>query len=189
MGLHVRATMTMPPHHHQIRVQKTHSKGVKAPALPEAGKKDKILHSRTPPKNGCFTVNFHCTVAIHNTVDWDRRLRSDVAEDRRMLAEGITESFVDCGQSIKRSLSDHAPASIDCAVIISNIYDVTDDLHHGEPMMGVPICGYVATSTRVHRKVWEESNTLCDVFGTPLNWTKITDSDHWRNSLLARIQI
>ena len=40
--------------------------------------------------------------------------------------------------------------------------------------MGVPICGYVATSTRVHRKVWEESNTLCDVFGTPLTWTKIT---------------
>jgi hypothetical protein len=31
MGLHVRATMTMPPHHHQIRVQKTHREGVKAP--------------------------------------------------------------------------------------------------------------------------------------------------------------
>jgi hypothetical protein len=71
---------------------------------------------------------FHGTVAIHNTVDWDR---SDVAEDRRMLAERITESFADCGQSIKRSLSDHALASIDCTVIISNIYVVTDDLHHG----------------------------------------------------------
>jgi hypothetical protein len=112
---------------------------------------------------------FHGTVAIHNTVDWDC---SDVAEDRRMLAERLTESLAHCGQSIKRSLSDHEPASMDCAVISSN--DVTDDLHHGEPMMGVPIRGYVATSTRVHRKAWEESNTLCDVFVTPLTWTKIT---------------
>jgi hypothetical protein len=60
--VHVRATMTMPPHHHQIRVQKTHCKGVKALAIQEAGKKDKILHSRTPPKNGCFTVLLQYTI-------------------------------------------------------------------------------------------------------------------------------
>ena len=54
----------------------------------------------------------------------------------------------------RRSFSDHAPALIDCAVIISNIYDVTDDLHQNERTMGVPIRGYVATATQVHRKAW-----------------------------------
>jgi hypothetical protein len=59
--------------------------------------------SQTPPKNG--------TAAIQYTMDWDS---SDVAEDHRVLAERLTESFTDLGDSIKQSFSDHAPASIDC---------------------------------------------------------------------------
>jgi hypothetical protein len=170
MGLHVHATSgddeeTMPPHHHQIPEDSLQrSKGSCT-----SGSWQKRQDSAFQDSSKDWI--FHGTVAIHNTVDWDH---SDVAEDRCMLAERLTESFADCGQSIKRSLSDHAPASIDCAVIISNIYDVTDDLQHGEPMMGMPIRGYVATSTRVHQKAWKESNTLCEVFGTPLTWTKIT---------------
>jgi hypothetical protein len=62
----------------------------------------------------------------------------------------------------------------DQAVIVSNMYEVTDDQRGNECMMGVPIRGYLATATRVHRKAWEESNTLCGVGGTHLSWTKIT---------------
>jgi hypothetical protein len=43
-------------------------------------------------------------------MDWDR---NDVAADRRMLAERLNESFADFGQTIKRTFSDHVPASID----------------------------------------------------------------------------
>jgi hypothetical protein len=101
-------------------------------------------------------------------MDWDR---SDVAEDRRMLAESLKEAFTDFGPTIQRIFSDHAPASIDYAVIVSNIYEATDDQRGNEHMMGVAIRGYLAAATRVHRKAWEESNTLCDVRGTPLTWT------------------
>ena len=111
------------------------------------------------------------TVEILHTMDWDR---SDVAEDRRMLAESLKEAFTDFGPTIQRIFSDHAPASIDYAVIVSKIYEATDDQRGNERMMGVPIRGYLATATRVHRKAWEESNTLCDAHGTPLTWTKIT---------------
>jgi hypothetical protein len=114
---------------------------------------------------------FHGTMEILHTMDWDR---SDVAEDRRMLAESLKEAFTDFGPTIQRIFSDHAPTSIDYAVIVSNIYEATDDQRGNERMMGVPIRGYLATATRVHRKAWEESNTLCDVRGTPLTWTKIT---------------
>jgi hypothetical protein len=41
-------------------------------------------------------------------------------------------------------------------------------------MMCVPIRCYLATATWVYRKAWEESNTLCDVDGTHLTWTKFT---------------
>jgi hypothetical protein len=62
MLLDVCATMMMTPRH----LQKTHLKRVKAPALPEACKKGKILilHSRsqTPPKNGCFTVRLQYNI-------------------------------------------------------------------------------------------------------------------------------
>jgi hypothetical protein len=37
---------------------------------------------------------FHNTVEILHTKDWDR---SDVAEDRRMLAESLKEAFTDFG--------------------------------------------------------------------------------------------
>jgi hypothetical protein len=79
---------------------------------------------------------FHGTVAIRYTMDWDR---SDVFEDRRILTERLTESFTDFGENIKQSFSDHALASIDYAVIVSNIYKVTDDQCQNERMMGVPI--------------------------------------------------
>ena len=61
---------------------------------------------------------FHGTVAIHNTVDWDR---SDVAEDRSMLVESLKEAFTDFkfGPTIQRLFSDHAPVSIDYAVIVT----------------------------------------------------------------------
>jgi hypothetical protein len=65
---------------------------------------------------------FHGTVEILHTMDWDR---SDVAEDRRMLAESLKEAFTDFGQTIQRILSDHAPASIDYAVIVRNNYEAT----------------------------------------------------------------
>ncbi len=42
---------------------------------------------------------------------------SDVAEDRRMLAESLEEAFTDFGQTIQRIFSDHAPASTDYALI------------------------------------------------------------------------
>jgi hypothetical protein len=66
---------------------------------------------------------FHSTVEILHTMEWDR---SDVAED---LAESLKESFTDFGQTIKRlfSASGHLPASIDYTVIVSNIYEATDD--------------------------------------------------------------
>jgi hypothetical protein len=78
---------------------------------------------------------FHGTVEILHTTDWDR---SDVAEDRRMPAESLKESSTD----YKRIFSDHAPASIEYAVIVSNIYEATDDQRGSERMMGVPIRGY-----------------------------------------------
>jgi hypothetical protein len=56
---------------------------------------------------------------------------SDVAESTQttVLAERLTEPFTDFGQTIKRSLSDSVPqaASIDYAVMVSNLYEVTDD--------------------------------------------------------------
>jgi hypothetical protein len=59
-------------------------------------------------------------------MDWNR---SDVAEDRRMLVESLKEAFTDFEQTILRTFSDHTPASIDYAVIVSNIYEATDDQH------------------------------------------------------------
>jgi hypothetical protein len=114
---------------------------------------------------------FHGTVEILHTMDWDR---SDVAEDRRTLAESLKEASTDFGQTIQRIFSDHAPAPIDYAVTVSNIFEATDDQRGDKHVTGVPIRGYLATATRVHRKAWEESKTLCDVHGTPLTWTKIT---------------
>jgi hypothetical protein len=60
------------------------------------------------------------------------------------------------------------------AVIVGNIYEATDDQRGNESMMGVPIRCYLATATQVHLKAWQQSNTSCDVHGTPLTWTKIT---------------
>jgi hypothetical protein len=57
-----------------------------------------------------------CTVKIPHTMDWDS---SDVAEDLCMLAESLKEAFTDFGQTVQRIFSDHAPASIDYAVILS----------------------------------------------------------------------
>ena len=95
-----------------------------------------------------------------------------------MLAKSLNlpvkEAFTDFGQTIQWIFSDLAPASIDYAVIVSNIYEATDDQRGNERMMGMPIRGYLATATRVHRKAWEKSNTLCDVRGIPVTWTKIT---------------
>jgi hypothetical protein len=126
---------------------------------------------------------FHGTVEILHTMDWDR---SDVAEDRSMLTESHKEAFTDFGPTIQKIFSDHAPASIDYAVIVSNIYEATDDQHGNEHMMGMPTRCYLATATRVHRKAWEESNSLCDV---RRRWnTSDLDKDHWLNSLLAPIQ-
>jgi hypothetical protein len=122
----------------------------------------------TPPKNGCFTARYYITL---HTLDWDR---SDIAEDRRMLAESLKEASTDFGQNSQRIFSDHAPASIDYAVIVSNIYEATDDQRGNESMMGVPIRCYLATATQAHRKAWQQSNTSFDVHGTPLTWTKIT---------------
>jgi hypothetical protein len=90
---------------------------------------------------------FHGIVEILHTMDWDR---SDVAEDRRMLAESLKEAFTDFGPTIQSIFSDHAPASVDYAVIVSNIYEANDDQRGNERMMGVPIRGYLATATRVH---------------------------------------
>ncbi len=101
---------------------------------------------------------FHGTVEILHTIDWDC---SDVAEDRRMLpvlavrvAERLTESSTDFGQTIKKTFSDHATASIDYAVIVSSIYEGTDDQRGNKRMIGVPIRGYVATAAQIHRKAW-----------------------------------
>jgi hypothetical protein len=105
------------------------------------------------------------------------------AEDRRMLAERLIESFTDFWQSIKRSLafSDHSPASIDYAVIVSNSYEVTDDQRQPETesgrMMGVPICRAVWLQQHGYRDIERRgriSITLCDVLGTHLTLTKIT---------------
>jgi hypothetical protein len=92
---------------------------------------------------------FHCTMEILHTMDWDR---CDVAEDRRMLAESLKEAFTDFGPTFQKIFFDHAPAPIDYAVIVSNIYEGTDDQRGNERMMGVPKHGYLATATRVHRK-------------------------------------
>jgi hypothetical protein len=67
---------------------------------------------------------FHGTVEILHAMDWDC---SDVAEDSCMLVESLKEAFTDFGQTIQRIFSDHAPACIDYAVIVSNIYEATDD--------------------------------------------------------------
>jgi hypothetical protein len=91
-----------------------------------------------------------------------------------MLAESLKEAFTDFGQNSQRIFSDHVPASIDYAVIVSNIYEATDDQRGNESMMGVPIRCYLATATQVYLKAWQQSNTSCDVHGTPLTWTKIT---------------
>jgi hypothetical protein len=98
---------------------------------------------------------FHGTVEILHAMDWDsRQVHSDVAENRRLLEESLKEAFTDFGPTIQRIFSDHAPASIDYAVIVSNIYEATDDQRGNERMMGVPIWGYLATATRIHRKAY-----------------------------------
>jgi hypothetical protein len=87
---------------------------------------------------------FHGTVEMLYTIDWNR---SDVAEDRCILSERLTGSFTDFRQTIKWSFSDHVPASIHYAVIVSNIYEVTDNQCGNERMMGLLIRSYVATTT------------------------------------------
>jgi hypothetical protein len=81
-----------------------------------------------------------------------------------MLAKSLNlpvkEAITDFGQTIQRIFSDLAPASIDYAVIVSYIYEATDDQRGSKRMMGVPIRDYLATARRVHRKAWEESNTV-----------------------------
>jgi hypothetical protein len=59
-----------------------------------------------------------------------------------MLAESLKEAFTDFkfGPTIQRLFSDHAPASIDYAVIVSNIYEAANDQRGNERMMGVPPC-------------------------------------------------
>jgi hypothetical protein len=89
------------------------------------GGEGKILHPRSqiPPKNGCFTVLVHCYI---QWIGHSERIsdRSDVAKDSHMLVKTLTESFTGFGKDIKQSFSDHAPASIDYAVIVSNIHDL-----------------------------------------------------------------
>jgi hypothetical protein len=62
---------------------------------------------------------FHGTIEILHTMDWDS---IGTAKDCPMLAESLKEAFTDLGQTIQRIFSDHAPASIHYAVIVSNIY-------------------------------------------------------------------
>jgi hypothetical protein len=59
------------------------------------------------------------TVVIQYTTDWGH---GDVDEDRRILAERLTDSVTYFGKSIKESFSDHEPALIDCAVLVSNFF-------------------------------------------------------------------
>jgi hypothetical protein len=117
---------------------------------------------------------FHGVVALRYTMDWDH---SDAAENRSELGQRLKASFPEIGKSIKESFSQHAPASIEHIMIVSNIEKVSAE--HCErsrkvKMLAVPVRGYVATATRVHRKAWEDSIPLCDTDRAPLTWTKIT---------------
>jgi hypothetical protein len=93
----------------------------------EAGKKARFC---TPgakiqdSKDGCFTV------LLQDDILW---IWTAVTSQKTVLAERLTEPFTDFGQTIKRSLSDSVPqaASIDYAVMVSNLYEVTD--HDDQP--------------------------------------------------------
>jgi hypothetical protein len=93
-----------------------------------------------------------------------------------VLFARIIASFDDFGKSIKQSFSDHALASIDCAVIVSNHNeDATYEFQsQTDIFLCVPIRGYVATAIRVHGKAWEVSIPLRDAHQKPLTWTMIT---------------
>jgi hypothetical protein len=103
---------------------------------------------------------FHGIVAVPYTIDW---VCGDFAKDSRIFKERIIASFEDFGENIKQSFSDHVPASIDCAVIVSNRNKVSmyDFQSQTDIFLCVPIrhiiSGYVAMATRVHGKVWEVS--------------------------------
>ncbi len=107
---------------------------------------------------------FHGTVEILNKMDWDR---SDVAEDRRMLAESLKESSTD----YKRIFSDHAPSSIDYAVIDSNIHEATDDQRGNERIMGVPLRGNQVPDNFCQLPDRREPKVAIAVQRTPLDKT------------------
>jgi hypothetical protein len=81
----------------------------------------------------------------------------------------IIASFDGFGESIKRSFSGHAPASVDCAVIVSNHNEVFTYEFHSQTdiVLCAPIDDYVATATRVHGKGWEPSNPFKDAHKKP----------------------
>jgi hypothetical protein len=99
-------------------------------------------------------------------VDWD-----DVNDP---VPDEVRKGFPEVGERLKASFSKNLPAEIEYIVIISDIAEVSYDVHQNEKYLGVPVRGYVATSRRVTRKEWEDSIMLCATELEHLTWTKIS---------------
>jgi hypothetical protein len=85
-------------------------------------------------------------------VDWDH-INDPVPDE-------VRKGFPEVGEQLKASFSENSPAKIECIVIISNIAEVSCDVHQNEKYLGIPVRGYVATSRGVARKEWEDSILL-----------------------------
>jgi hypothetical protein len=68
-------------------------------------------------------------------VDWDHV--NDPAPDE------VRKGFPEVGEQLKASFSENSPAEIECIAIISDIAEVSCDVHQNEPYLGVPLRGYV----------------------------------------------
>jgi hypothetical protein len=139
----------------------------KALELVEAEQHGEILHlsSWIHPRNRCFREMLHFLPNL-SEVDWD-----DVNDP---VPDKVCKGFPEVGERLKASFSETSPAEIEYIVIISDIAEVSCDVHQNEEYLGVPVRGYVATSRRVTRKEWEDSILLCSTELEHLTWTKIS---------------
>jgi hypothetical protein len=91
---------------------------------------------------------FQGNAAVLNVieVDWD-----DV-KDVVPVPDEVRKGFPEVGEQLKATFSENSPAEFEYIVIISDIAQVSCDVHQNEKYLGVPVRGYVATIATCYSK-------------------------------------
>jgi hypothetical protein len=123
---------------------------------------------------------FQGNAAVLNVIeaDWDD------LKDVVPVPDEVRKGFPEVGEQLKATFSENLPAEFEYIVIISDIAQVSCDVHQNEKYLGVPVRGNVATITCYSEGVGG--------FHSVVQYrarTSHLDKDLWRDTLLGAVQL